>query len=128
MAESPNVILNRERASTVLHFTANTGPIVISGNTSVSNIAEDNETVNGAFISQAIFGSPSGSGAHWIVKRGANTVLVLDSTAQLDFAGTGLAVNLYPTADLSVELVGSTSGFLMLELQKINAEPEYLAG
>jgi len=128
MAESPNVIANRERASAVLHFTANVANIVVVGNTSISNIAEDDETVNGAFISQVICGSPSGNGAYWVIKRGANTVAVVDSTAAIDFAGAGMALNLYPTANLSVELVGSTDGFLMVELQKINAESQYLAG
>lgn len=127
MAESPNVIINRERASCVLHFTANTSDIVITGNTSVSNIAKDDETVNGAYISQIICGSPSGDGAYWVVKRGANTVAVVDSTASIDFAGTGMPITRWPTANLSVTLVGSTDGFLMIELQKINAEPQYLA-
>ncbi len=128
MAESPNVISNKERASVVLHFTANVANIAVAGNTAVSNVAKDNEFVVGAQINQAIFGSPSGNGAYWVVKRGANTVLVLDSTAAIDFAGNGMAITQYPAANLSVELVGSTSGFLTLELQKTNAESEYLAG
>lgn len=128
MAESPNVIANRERASVTLHFTANTGPIVIVGDTSVSNIAEDDETVNGAYISQIICGSPSGNGAYWKILRGANTVAVVDSTAFIDFAGAGMSLNLYPLADLSVQLIGSDDGFLMVELQKVNAESQYLAG
>jgi hypothetical protein len=127
MPESPNVIINRKNASVVLHFTANTANVVIVGNSSVSNIAKPGEIVNGASIAQAIFGSPSGNAAHWIVKRGANTVLVLDSTAALDFAGTGMAIGIHATANLSVELVGSTTGFLTLELQKLNSRLEYLA-
>ncbi len=126
MAESPFIISNKERASVVLHFTANAAGIVIVGNTSSSNIAKDNEIVRGAAINQTIFGSPSGG--YWVVKRGANTVLVLDSTAAIDYAGNGMAINQYPTADLSVELVDATTGFLMIELQKINSDPEYLAG
>lgn len=128
MAESPNIISNRERASAVLHFTANTGPIVVVGNTSVSNIAEDDETVNGAAITQIVCGSPSGNGSYWKILRGANTVAVLDSTCTIDFAGAGMSLNIYPTATLSVQLVGATDGFLMIELQKLNAESQYLAG
>ena len=67
MPESPNVIINRKNASVVLHFTANTANVVIVGNSSVSNIAKPGEIVNGASIAQAIFGSPSGNAAHWIV-------------------------------------------------------------
>lgn len=127
MAASPNIIINRERASCVLHFTATTGPIVIVGDTSTSNIAKDDETVVGAHISQIITGSPSGAGAYWKITRGANTVAVVDSTATLDLAGSGMPINLYPTATLSVELIGATDGFLMIELQKTGSEYQYLA-
>lgn len=122
-----NVIINRKNTSAVLHFTAN-ATIVVAGNSSVSNIAYPNETVTGASITQAVFGSPSGPGAHWIVKRGANTVAVFDSTAQLDFAGCGMPITLWPSANLTVELVGSNTGFLMLEVQKLNSQLDYLAG
>lgn len=119
---------NRERSSAVLHFTANTADIVMVGNSSVSAIAKDNETVNGVYISQVICGSPSGNGAYWTIKRGANTVAVVDSTAAIDFAGAGMAISLWPAATLSVELTGAEDGFLMIELQKVGSEIEYLAG
>lgn len=126
MAQSPNVIANRERTSAILHFTANTADIVIVGNNSVSNVAKNNEVVNGAQISQIICGSPSGNGAYWKVLRGANTVAVIDSTAMLDFAGVGMPINLYPQANLSVQLIGAADGFLMIEIQKIGSEFKYL--
>jgi len=121
-----NVIINRKNTSAVLHFTAN-ATVVIAGNSSVSNVAYLNETVKGASITQATFGSPSGSGAYWVVKRGANTVAVFDSTAQLDFAGYGIPITLFPAANLTVELVGSSNGFLMLEIQKLDSQLQYLA-
>lgn len=114
------VVANRSGTSCTLHFTATTANIAIVGNSAVSNIAAPTEEVGGAYVSQAICGSASGPGAYWIIRRGANTVAVLDSTAQIDFAGAGMALNMWPEADLSVELVGEDPGFLMLELQKVN--------
>lgn len=108
---------NRKNLSTTVHFSSN-GSLVIAGNSSVSGIAIDNEELTGAYITQVWYGSPSGSVAYWEVKRGANTVLVLDSTSYTDFAGNGNAIKLDSTATLSANLVGSAAGYLILELQK----------
>lgn len=111
------IIANRKNLSTTLHFSSN-GSVVIAGNSTVSGIAIDNEVLTGAYITQVWYGSPSGASSYWEVKRGSNTVLVLDSTSYTDFAGNGNAIKLDSTATLSANLVGSTTGFLMLELQK----------
>jgi len=131
MAVSPNIVINRENSSAVFHFNANTSGIVIAGNNSVSNVAIEEEVINGVTITQATYGSTPG--AYWHIQRGANTVLVLDSTGFIDFAGIGLPINRDIAADLSVTLIppeGSvvaSKGFLVLEVQKQNARLEYLA-
>ena len=111
------VIANRKNLSTTLHFVSN-GTVVIAGNSSVSDIAIDNEVVTGAYITQVWYGSPSGSVAYWEVKRGANTVAILDSTSYTDFAGNGNALRLDASSTLVANLVGSTAGYLIVELQK----------
>lgn len=111
------IMANRKNLSTTIHFSSN-GSLVIAGNSTVSDIAIDNEELTGAYITQVWYGSPSGSVAYWEVKRGANTVLVLDSTSYTDFAGNGNAIKLDSTAPLSANLVGSTAGYLVVELQK----------
>lgn len=124
---SYRIIQNRKNLSTTILFTANT-TLVVAGNTSVSSIAVDDEIITGATINQAWCGSPSGASAYWEVKRGANTVAVLDSTAYIDYAGNGGAITLDQSANVVVTLVGTT-GTLMLELQKLGQfTSEYLRG
>lgn len=117
---------NKKNASIVIHASANSGNVIIVGNSSVSNICADNtEIIVGATISQIIGGAPSGNSAYWIVKRGANVVSVVDSSAMIDYAGSGLGLTLDPTANLSLELVGSTDGAIMIELQKKTSTSDY---
>lgn len=120
------ILANRKNASAVIHFTSNS-ELIVAGNNAVSNIAAPGEVLSGVTITQATFGSPSGAGAYWKVSRGANTVAVFDSTAQIDLAGTGAPINVSPDATLKVELVGSTDGFLILEVQKLNLKYDYLS-
>lgn len=114
MATNARIIANRKNLSTTIHFVAN-GTIKIAGNNSVSEIALPGETITGATITQVWHGSQN----EWHVKRGANTVAIFDSTAYIDFAGCGNALNLDATQDLTVELVGTSNGYIMIELQKI---------
>lgn len=127
-------MINRSGASAVVHVTSN-DCIVIAGNSSVSNISFGNssvyETITGAAITQIWWGSTGISGnSHWIVNRGlgtsgspnttfnANTVLVLPDSGYLDFAGSGAALIKNTTANCSVGLINSTTGYLMIEFQK----------
>jgi hypothetical protein len=114
-------LINRKNYSTVVHAAANT-------TWQMSDFAVGTETVpTGVAITQVWFGSPSGNSAYWTVKRGANTVAVLDSTSYLDFAGNGCSLNLYPSANVTVTLIGATDGFIMLEVQKLNQTSDYLS-
>lgn len=118
---------NKKNASIVIHCTANSGNVIVVGNSTVSNIAVSgtDEVITGAFISQIIAGSPSGNAAYWVVKRDANTVAVIDSSTTLDYAGSGMGLNLDPTANVVIELVGATAGSLMIELQKRVTSSDY---
>ena len=107
---------NRKNVSFTIHAVANTGAITIAGNNSVSNVAVTDEVLTGAYITQAWCGA--GNGAYWVVKRGANTVLVADSTGWYDYAGCGNPITLDSGATLSANLEGGTDGYLILELQK----------
>lgn len=116
MATTGRITANRKNLSATIHFVAN-GSCVVAGNNSVSDIALPGEVITGATITQVWHGS----NAHWIIKRGANTVAVLDSTSYVDFAGCGNALTLDSTQNLSVELVGTSNGYIMIELQKLGA-------
>jgi hypothetical protein len=117
-----STIINRNRTSAVVHVTANAS-IVVSGNSSVSNIAfgsgntEIEETLTGAAIAQVFWGSAPG--AHWNVKRGDSLVLTLPNAGSIDFAGSGCSLTANSANAVVVELVGASNGFIMLELQKI---------
>ena len=124
MALHAGVRLKRKNTSVFFHFTANSGPVIVVGNSTVSNLAVGDEVINGAYITQVAFGSPSGNAAYWEIKRGANLVLSLDSTSYIDFAGAGMSLTQDATANLSANLIGATSGFVTIELQKV-ANTEY---
>lgn len=110
---------NRKYLSFTVHAVANTGDIIVAGNSSVSNVALSGEVLDGAYITQVWAGCPSGANAFWTIKRGANTVAVLDSTGYYDYAGCGNPITLDQTANVSATLTGSAVGYLMFECQKI---------
>jgi len=130
-----STMINRSGASAVIHATGN-DCIVIAGNSSVSNISFGNssvyETVTGASITQVWWGSTGITGnSYWIVNRGTgnssvanvsfqtgNTVLVLAGTGYIDFAGSGASLIKNTTANCSIGLINSTTGYLMIEFQK----------
>lgn len=109
---------NRKYLSFTIHAVANTGAITVAGNNSVSNVAISDEDLTGAYITQVWAGAPSGANAFWTIKRGANVVAVLDSTGYYDYAGCGNPITLDSTATLEANLTGSTTGYIVIELQK----------
>ena len=114
-------IINRRGASAVVHVVANT-TVVITGNSSVSNIAfgsgnaQIEETVTNGYISQVWWGT---DGGRWTVARGSNTYLVLNNSGHMDFAGQGVAITADSTANAVLTLSGTANGFLMVEFQKL---------
>lgn len=116
------VLINKKGLSAVIHLTAN-ATINVAGNSSVSDIAVGDEVVTGATITQVWFGC--GNGAYWEIKRGANSVVFVDSTGYLDFAGNGVALNKDTTATLVANLNLSQTGFVVIELTKSPTNSTY---
>jgi len=115
------IIDNKLNGSVTIHATANTGTIVVQGNNSVSNVAIGTENVQSLAINQVWAGSPSGNAAYWEIKRGANVVMVIDSTCYLDFTGNGRQIKIDATANVTANLIGATAGFLVVDFQKLGA-------
>ena len=121
------IVSNKPRTSVVLHAAGETASINITGNNTVSNIASSNaEILTGAFITQAAWGiDPNG---YIVIKRGGTAVAFYDSTGQHEYAGCGMPIKVGETAaNLTVEFIGSSNGFIIFELQKIGtlANSEY---
>ena len=115
------LILNRPAKDAILHFNA-TGSANVIGNSSVSIIASNNETISLAPIRRVWFGV-SGTNT-WTITRGGQTILVLSQTGFLDFAGHGAPIKYYANSDITATLSGGT-GFLMIEVSKEGILPQY---
>lgn len=112
-----SIMSNKKNTSLVLHATSSNVNIQIAGNSSQSNVALATENLQGAYITQAVWGC---DGTGYInIKRGANLVAVYDSTGQHEYAGCGMAITKDPGANLVIEFVSSANSFIVLELQKI---------
>ncbi len=110
------IMSNKKNTSVVIHASSSNSTIVIAGNTSTSNIATSDETLTGAYLTQAVWGC---DGTGYInLKRGANLVAVYDSTGQHEYAGTGMPLTLDSAANVTIEFVNSANGFIIFELQK----------
>jgi len=119
-----NIIRKSPNNSVIVHFTG-TGQINCTGNDSVSDLASSGETVTSATIKQVFFGSPSGNSAYWTVTRGdggANSVVgVFDSTAWMDFAGSGASLSLESAGEFiycTATACDDASSYLMMEIKK----------
>lgn len=102
---------SRERF--ILHAVANS-TANIAGNSSVSNVAGSSQNLTGASITRVWFGS-DGNGS-WNIKRGSNLIYSASGSGYHYFDGALLTVD--RTGNISVELVGSSNGFIMIELKK----------
>lgn len=115
---------NKKDTSLVLHVAGSNTKITCVGNSTTTNvdstdvcIAKGNEVLSGAYIAQVFFGiDPAG---YAVVKKGNTVAGVYDSTGYVDYAGSGMALNVEPAGNLSVEFVGTSNGYLLIELQKI---------
>jgi hypothetical protein len=112
------VVSNKPRTSVVLHVSGGSASINVTGNSAVSNIASPGETLTGAYLTQAIWGiDPNG---YIIIKRHTTPIAVYDSTGQHEYAGAGMPITVgQAEANLSVEFVGTSNGFIIFELQKV---------
>lgn len=119
------VIQNKKGTAAVIHVTSANGYVLVSGNSSTSNINGSNtclaiadEQVRGVTITQAFWGIDPSSDGHVVIKRGSNVVAVFDSTGYKDYAGNGMALSKDASANLVIEFASSANSYVMLELQK----------
>lgn len=110
------VVSNKLNTSAVLHFITSNSTVIVSGNSSQSNLAISDEVLTGATITQVFWGC-DGSG-HIHLKRGANTIATYDSTGYKDYAGCGMALTLDSAANIDVVMAG-TNNYLLIEVQKL---------
>lgn len=119
-----DILSNKRTTSVVIFANANTGNVIIAGNSTVSNVATGTEVLTGAAITQIVCGSAPSGTVYWEIRRGANLVFTVDSTVGVvDFAGNGLSLTKDAAANLSANLIGGTSGTILIELQKIQSGP-----
>jgi hypothetical protein len=111
-----SIISNKKNMSVTLHFTTSNSNVVVAGAPAVSNVAVTGEVITGGSISQIAYGC-DGNGSIQVM-RGANLVAVFDSTGYIDYAGNGIGLNVYPTANLTVNFIGSANAYCVVELQK----------
>jgi len=107
---------NKKNMSATIHVNAS-NTIVVAGNSSISNIAVDNEILTGAAITQVFWGV-DGNG-HINVKRNGYTVAIYDSTGFYDYAGTGMSLTVNQASNIAVTFVGTANAYLFFEVQKI---------
>ena len=110
-----SININQGQKRVVLHFTAN-GSANIAGNSSTSDIAISNEVLTGAYIRRVWWGNDSG---YWTVKRGSNTVMVLNGSGSMDFSETGAVIVGNNASNVAVTCSGN--GFIMIDLAKIGS-------
>ncbi len=111
------ILKNSNNGVVTIHAVANS-TFVIAGNSTVSNVAIGAEIVRSASIRRIHHGAQNVG--YWIVARGANTVAVLSGTDVQDYVVSGNPITLDPTANLVVTLVGTTNGYIMVEMIKTN--------
>lgn len=123
---------NKKNTSAVIHVSVANTTIKVSGNSTTTNVdatstclAIGNEVLTGAYITQVFWGLDVNGTA--IIKRGTVPVAVFAAAGYVDYAGSGMALTVGQTANLTVEFVGTANGYVLLEVQKAGTLPtEYL--
>jgi len=116
---SYNVTSNKMGTSVTILAT-DTFDINILGDQSQSDIALQDETLTGAYISQIQWACPTSQ--YIRISRGGFLVGVFSSSNIIDFAGAGMPLTKAANKDLRIEFIGPESvnkGFCNIELQKI---------
>lgn len=107
-------ILRNIDTSATIHLVAN-ATFVVAGNNSVSNLAIGSEILTSATIKRVWWGTENAN-TFWTVKRGSNTVLVLNTSGFLDLSAT-TPISTDGTGSLVFEKSGN-SGFILAEVRK----------
>lgn len=108
-------LINQKGGKFVVLFTSNTELTVASANSGIAG-----ETVTGLAISQVWYGLDNG---YWKVARGnttaSNTMLISNASDYMDFAGSGAAIQIDPSANVVVNCTSANST-LIIDFQKIS--------
>src|ERR1017187_10701420 len=105
---------NKLNGSCQIHAVANTGNVIVVGNSTVSNLCVNStsgEIISGAHIKRISWGTDT----NWQVLRGTNLIMVLTGTSEI--VGDGIPIVLDPTANISATTTSANS-FIILEIQK----------
>ena len=115
---------NRKNTSAVIHVSSANASIVVSGNSSVSNVAMQDEVLTGGYITQIAWGC-DGNGHIQFLRNGA-VVSVYDSTGYIDYSGCGISLTMNQAANLNINFVGSSNAYCIFEIQKVgNFKADY---
>ncbi len=107
------LLSNKVNGRATIHvISANSGDIIVVGNSTVSNLTANSvEVISGAAIRRVSWGTDG----NIKILRGANVVLVLTQSDQLDL--DGCAITLDSTANIVIN-VSSANSFAVLEISK----------
>lgn len=133
---SKRLVANRKSGEAIFHITqaaGGTDTILVTG--ASSDIASAGgvaglETVLGANINVVTWGCGGVASGAWKISRGGGTLLILNNSGSIDFAGLGQAMTLDSGNDIVCALQNATEGFLTIELQKKSTvtNDQYLRG
>lgn len=115
-------IINRSGTSAVVHITTSNS-IIVAGNSTTSNIASQDEVITGGAIAQIWWGAANSG--YWTVKRGTTPLLTLTESGYKDFAGAGASLIANSSSTINCTLVGTSDGYIMIEVQKIPQSTGY---
>lgn len=108
-------LINQKGGKFVVLFTSNTELTPASANSGIAG-----EVVTGLAINQVWYGLDNG---YWKIARGnttvSNTMLISDTSMYLDFAGSGAAIQIDPSANVVVNCTSANST-LVIDFQKIS--------
>ena len=127
---SYTITQNRKNTSFVLHVSgANTGNVIIAGNSIVSNVAMGNEILTGAYICQVFVGHDGGTADAGVqILRDNTLVASYDTAGYFDYSGAGMPLNVLPSGNLQIKFVGTSNAYCMIEMQKTGTLPSEYFG
>lgn len=109
---SSRTLINQKGGKFVVLFTANTELAVASANSGIAG-----ETVTGLHINQIWYGLDTG---FWKINRGANTINIYDASDYIDYAGSGLSLQIDAAANVVVNCT-SANCTLIIDFQKVSS-------
>jgi hypothetical protein len=111
---------NKKGTAASIHISNANATLTMTGNSTVSAIAIGDEVLSGAYITQLYFGHDGTAADGGVaIYRGANLVAAFDTSAYVDYAGTGMALTVDQSANLGIKFIGTNNAYCFLEVQKV---------